>query len=294
MTPVSPLDCVPARVSVHGGHSGEFCVHATDTLEEIVRAYCDQGFAWVGITEHMPPPDDRRRYPDDIEAGLTAADLQKRFRDYMAAARALQRRYADAITLYVGFETEGYSGYASMVRGLVSTYQPDYIVGSLHHIDDMPIDYSPEGYAAVARHCGGLDQLYCRYFDRQLELIDTLRPAVVGHMDLIRIFDPDYLVRLEKPDIRRRIRRNLRRIAELGLILDLNMRALSKGADEPYVSAAILREALQMGIAVVPGDDSHGVASAGQYIDRGIELLVAAGSDGRWPTPDQRPAAVSG
>ena len=60
------------RVSVHGGHSGEFCCHAMDSLEEIVTAYIERGFDWVGITEHIPPVDDRFRYPEEIKAGLNA------------------------------------------------------------------------------------------------------------------------------------------------------------------------------------------------------------------------------
>ena len=59
------------RVSVHGGHSGEFCCHAVDSLEEIVVAYIEKGLDWVGITEHAPPVDDRFRYPEEIKAGLT-------------------------------------------------------------------------------------------------------------------------------------------------------------------------------------------------------------------------------
>ena len=47
MTTISP-------VSVHGGHSGQFCHHATDSLEEIIELYIAQGFPWVGITEHAP------------------------------------------------------------------------------------------------------------------------------------------------------------------------------------------------------------------------------------------------
>ncbi len=35
------------RVSAHGGHSGEFCLHAKDTLVQIVETYADQGFAWL-------------------------------------------------------------------------------------------------------------------------------------------------------------------------------------------------------------------------------------------------------
>ncbi len=48
----------PALVSIHGGHSGEFCQHAGDSLEAILEAYAAQGFAWVGITE-CPRPGNR-------------------------------------------------------------------------------------------------------------------------------------------------------------------------------------------------------------------------------------------
>ena len=63
----------PFPVSVHGGHSGQFCNHAADTLEAIVQAYIAHGYPWVGITEHMPPVSDDYLYPEEIAAGLDAA-----------------------------------------------------------------------------------------------------------------------------------------------------------------------------------------------------------------------------
>ncbi len=59
------------KVSVHGGHSGQFCNHATDSLEEIVSAYIDQGFSWIGVTEHAPGLSRELLYTDQREAGLT-------------------------------------------------------------------------------------------------------------------------------------------------------------------------------------------------------------------------------
>jgi hypothetical protein len=53
-------------VSVHGGHSGDYCQHARDSLDDVVKAYHDRKFAWVGITEHMPPTRDSFLYPDYI------------------------------------------------------------------------------------------------------------------------------------------------------------------------------------------------------------------------------------
>jgi histidinol phosphatase-like PHP family hydrolase len=66
----------PTRVSVHGGHSGEFCTHAVDSLEEVVQAYVQGGFSWVGITEHMPPAADRWVFDDEREAGLPVPENQ--------------------------------------------------------------------------------------------------------------------------------------------------------------------------------------------------------------------------
>ena len=57
--------------------------------------------------------------------------------------------------------------------------------------------------------CGGLDGLYATYFDQQYEMIRTLKPRVVGHLDIIRIYDPDYRSRLVKPILWRKIVRNL-------------------------------------------------------------------------------------
>jgi len=38
-------------ISLHGGHSGQFCSHAKDDLEDILLRYMDLGFTRVGITE---------------------------------------------------------------------------------------------------------------------------------------------------------------------------------------------------------------------------------------------------
>ena len=111
----------------------------------------------------------------------------------------------------------------------------------------------------------------------------------MGHFDLIRIHDTNYLERWEVPEIRDRALRNLEQIKALGLILDFNVRALAKGAAEPYVSAPWLEIAIQEGIAIVPGDDSHGVASVGLYIDDGINQLVAKGGSTNWKKPEIRP-----
>ena len=275
----------PERVSVHGGHSGQFCSHAEDMLEDIVQAYIAHGYSWVGITEHIPPERDDLSYPEEAALRMSAADQYARFSDYMATCQDLRDRYSSKIKIFVAFEAEAYSGYERWVPKLRKEFNPDYIVGSVHQIMDHLIDSTPEGYRAAAKTAGGLDELYCKYFDRQYELITTLLPEVVGHFDLIRIFDSDYQDRLIKPVVWERVLRNLETIRDRELIMDFNLAALKKGQLEPYISSPILEQARRMEIDVVPGDDSHGVGNIDQYWTNGIRILQDAGFELKWKYP---------
>ncbi len=275
----------PDYVSVHGGHSGQFCSHAVDSLEEIIQAYISKRFRWVGISEHAPAANDDLLYQDQQEAGLTPHYLFGQFGKYINECRRLQEKYKDEITLFTAIEIETYSGYEQFVPHMIRSFAPDYLVGSVHFVNDLNFDYSAEMYGKTVDSVGGIDLLYEIYFDIQYEMISLLRPSVVGHFDLIRIFDPDYRHRLEKPSIMSRVRRNLELIKKYDLIMDFNLRALAKGADEPYISRPILEMVRGYGISVVPGDDSHGISSVGNYMEEGIALLQEAGFSTEWKQP---------
>jgi histidinol-phosphatase (PHP family) len=274
-----------APVSIHGGHSGQFCNHAHDDLESLIQAYIRKGFAWVGITEHMPPTDDQFLYPEERSDGLDAAKMRTRFAAYFSEARRLQQVYAGRLEIFVGFETEATSGSFDLARTLADEHGPDYLVGGVHHVDDIPIDYDEKTYGRAVQSAGSIDKLYCRYFDLQHDMIQRIKPAVVAHFDLIRIYDRDYRTRLAASEVRKRITRNLELIARHDLILDFNVAALRKGAAEPYLSRTILKQALAMGISVVPADDAHGVETVGACIDEGIAILEELGVKPPWRKP---------
>jgi histidinol-phosphatase (PHP family) len=273
------------RVSVHGGHSGEFCGHAEDSLDAVVAAYIAKGYTWVGLTEHMPPVSDAHRYPEEVAAGRGAHRLAEDFARYVRTARRLQRAHTEELTLFVAMEIETYPGSVDLAKRLMAEHDLDYLVGSVHHVNAIPIDVSQAEYARATAVCGGQSALYCRYFDQQYEMLTQLTPAVVGHFDLIRIFDDDYHQRILEPDVWRRVVRNLAYIRDQGLILDVNQRALFKGAPDPYPCKPILRQIAEMGIQIAPGDDSHGVRTVGACWEAAMDALRAAGVPLIWTRP---------
>ena len=266
------------RISLHGGHSGQFCDHARDTLAEIVEAYRRAGFECVGLTEHMPPFDDGWLYPDEAELGRTAAWMQDRFTAFVAEARRLASAYVGRMRVFVCMEAEWYPGCGPWVARLRERHDLDYVVGSVHHVRGACFDFSRESYGQAVSLCGGLSAMYADYFDAQLEMMQALSPEVVGHMDLVRLHDPDYLNTLAIPAVWRRVVRNLEWVREAGAVLDVNARALLKGQPEPYVCRPILEAAAGMGIRFAYGDDAHGATDVGFGFERVGALLAEAGA----------------
>lgn len=264
-------------------------MHAQDPLDALIAAYADAGCQWVGITEHMPPAAEAFRYPEEAAAGLTVEALCDQFAEYMAHTRRLQRQWAPKIKIRVGFETETHPGALALAQDLIAAHQPDYIVGSVHHVAQVGFDLDPHEYGNAVAACGGMEAFYCQYFDDQWEMFRTLKPAVIGHFDLVRRFDPEYRRHLALPGVMKRIERNLTGMAAAGAILDVNTAALDKGFAEPYPAEPILSMAARLGMKVVPGDDSHCLAHVGRHMDATVKQLAAMGFSLDWPVPRLNP-----
>ena len=131
-----------AWFSFHGGHSGEFCRHASGQLEAVLESALERGFTSYGLSEHGPRDRARDLTPD--EADLKPADLHSIFRRYVESARECARRLEGRLEVLVGFETEVVprDGYADRVAALREELRFDYVVGSVHHVEDRCVDLS--------------------------------------------------------------------------------------------------------------------------------------------------------
>lgn len=50
----------------HHSHSGQFCKHASGTLEDVVLEAIRQGFEMYGLTEHVPRYRVADLYPEEV------------------------------------------------------------------------------------------------------------------------------------------------------------------------------------------------------------------------------------
>lgn len=261
----------------HHSHSGDYVSHASGTLEEMVTTAIGRGFTHWCLTEHMPRLEDEFLYPEEIEKKYTKDDLTHNFAKYLVHARDVQKRLkaAGKMQVLVGFEVEGidlpHIEYAK-------TFQKhtDMCVGSVHYVHGIPIDFDQALWLKAREAAGGTTRsLYKDYFDLQFQVLTFMKPEVVGHFDLIRLFDPndvdpktgkntsDIVLSTDWPEVFAAMERNIKYTIAYGGLFELNSSAIRKGWPTPYPRKDVAELIIKLGGRFCLSDDSHTYAQVG-------------------------------
>lgn len=283
------MSIIPWKVSLHGGHSGEFCDHARGTLEQVLEAAVAQGFATFGVSEHAPRYEDRFLYPEERALGWDVPRLLEMFEAYCAECARLQQAFEGRLTVLRGFEAEVVpsGSWLERMQALRRAHGFDFVVGSVHHVGDIQIDGTKAWFEeAMAAH-GGLEGLAVAYYDQLGAMIEALQPDVVGHFDLIRKLAGPWGP-VDTPAIREHALAALEVARAHDCILDLNTAGYRKGLESPYPAPWLVREAHARGVPFCFGDDSHGPDDVGRdmepsrryLLDLGVESITALTREG--------------
>ena len=286
----------PWAVSLHGGHSGEFCDHGTGTLRAIVDAAIARGYRTFGVAEHAPRYDARYLYPEEVAMGWDIEKVQRDFEAYARESAELVKENcrlpivdcrlknensaaSPAFCLLRGFEAEVVPAgdYGRLMNELRVRHGFDYVVGSVHWVNDLITDHSKAKFDEAAAKCGGQEALAVRYYEQVAEMIEAIRPEVVGHLDVVRKYAAPRDA-VETPRARDAARAALSVIQQRGCILDINTAGLRKGLGSPYPAEWLLRMAAhEFGIGVCFGDDSHSPDEVGAGIIESHRYLIDNG-----------------
>ncbi|WPK23190.1 hypothetical protein PUMCH_000418 [Australozyma saopauloensis] len=272
----------------HHSHSGDYISHAEGQLEEMVLTAKKNGFTHFCLTEHMPRLDDMYLYPEEIDKKYTKLDLGENFERYLAHARKIQAREnaLGDIKILVGYEVEGIDDAHIEAANLISE-RTDMCVGSVHYVNHIPIDFNADLWLKARESVGGTSrELYKEYFELQYRVLKTLKPAVVGHFDLIRLFDvkdhdpttgKDFHARTiqqDWPDVWSLIVRNVNFVVEYGGLFEINGAAIRKGWETPYPQTDIAQEIIRQGGKFSLSDDSHTYAQIGLNYHKVWDYIV--------------------
>ncbi|KAI9736360.1 MAG: histidinolphosphatase [Cirrosporium novae-zelandiae] len=269
----------------HHSHSGQFCHHATNTLEEMLLTAISRKMRVFALTEHMPRDLPEDLYPEEVAVGVTPESLFRTFKEYYTEAIRLREKYRGTIEVLVGFEgdwirkEDGKGNSRVIIEGLLQKYEFDFFLGSIHHVHAVPIDLDHTLYAKAQSLSGGTEErLFEDYFDAQLDMLKALKPQVVGHFDLIRLKSVDPNGSFKRWNgVWKKIVRNLEFVATYGGMLELNSASLRKGMDEPYPKGEICETFVEKGGRFCFSDDSHAVEQVGLNYGKVVQFIEKFG-----------------
>lgn len=148
----------------------------------------------------------------------------------------------------------------------IATADFDFIIGSIHLVDDMDI-YYPEFYADKDKTTA-----YSKYFQQMAEEIAVSDFDALGHIDYICRAATYDNPEIDYPTFSAQIDEVLKIIVERGKVLELNTRrfSISRAVEELVPVYKKYREL--GGKFVTIGSDAHKVSAIGNYFDRALEF----------------------
>jgi histidinol-phosphatase (PHP family) len=211
-----------------------------------------------------------------MQSDLTPADLATAYSDFLDEAIRLRSIYSDRISLLIGLETDYITpiDLDGTARLLERRPDIDYVVGSVHHVNGVSIDFDrptwvravrtvvegstsstmtvspssgtvslpPVIDADVAPPMQDSRQFLSAYFDAQYDMLQAHQPEVVGHFDLCLLWTPHVSLKDDRLlGVWEKVVRNVEYVVGYGGLFEANAAAIRKGWKTSYPNPDVLQ-----------------------------------------------------
>ncbi|MFN8242402.1 MAG: hypothetical protein U0X39_16830, partial [Bacteroidales bacterium] len=154
-----------------------------------------------------------------------------------------------------------------LINDFISPLDLDYVIGSVHYMGDVTVDSSPDYYRER-----DVDEIYRSYFTLLGSAIGSGLFDILGHCDLVRIYDfhpsfdpfPLYL-------------ELARQLALHDVAFEVNTNGRNRVLGDFYPDRRFLDLFRKAGAVVCVNSDSHFPERVGQFFDEAYDLLREAG-----------------
>lgn len=247
---------------VHMAETGEFTV-------EYYKKYLEQakqaGIEELGISEHAyffyetknilsnPWVDNRRHL---------------HFRDYRNFFDEVRKA---ELPIKMGIEMDYYPGKEDVIESFLEGYPFDYVIGSVHWIGDWGIDLADFKEEYEKRD---IEEVYVQYYDQIVQMAESKLIDIVGHIDLIKIFN--YQPK-DEAFLEDQYDRVVDALAKSDTCIEISTAGLRKPVGEIYPDKVLLQKCYDAGVKIVINSDAHAPEHVGYQYDQAIELARSVG-----------------
>jgi len=235
------------------------CGHATGRMEEYVEEALRCGLDEIGFSDHLPVKDGKEN-----NLSMAFGDLP----EYVRKVVDLRKAFPE-IRIKLGIEADYIPGSESYMRDILSRYQFDYVIGSVHYIGTWAFDHPKERNVWEE---SDVDAVYVKYFELLRKSARTGLFDIMGHSDLVKKFGYR-----SKADLSNVLSDTAQVFKECDVSVEINTSGLRKPVSEIYPAKDILTVFRKHNIPIVFGSDAHIPEEVGRDFDKAVILARQCG-----------------
>ncbi|MBS7635699.1 histidinol-phosphatase HisJ family protein [Candidatus Bathyarchaeota archaeon] len=242
---------------VHTFFSGD----ARGRILEYVKIALIKKLEDVGISDHF--------IPGRMIGRLDEPPVYKKLSDYVKKINEAKRKIKSAIGLKVGVEVDFIPGLENEIKNVLKGLIFDYIIGSVHFIEEWPFDHPK--YILEYQKWDPV-KLYEKYFMVVQVCAKSKIFDVIGHPDLIKKFGYK-----PKTDITDLYVATAKVFKENDVCIEVNTSGLRHPCREIYPNKRFLKMCYEEGVQITLGSDAHTPESVGMDFDKALDLIKKVG-----------------
>jgi histidinol-phosphatase (PHP family) len=231
------------------------------TVPEMIESARSAGLNELGFSDHFALPPRGAR--------VSWALAPERLDDYVAQIRQ-EMESAQDIRIRLALEVDYYPETIELTRQRLAPYAFDYLIGSVHFIDDFPVDFGAQAWKAISQE--SRNSVWLTYWRRLREAASSGLFDIIGHFDLPKKFNYYPSV-----DLTHEAMATLDAIVDAGLAIEINTSGWDRPVEEAYPSLFYLEEANRRKIPLIISSDAHTAGEVVRHLNRGRQLALAAG-----------------
>jgi len=236
------------------------CGHAKGEPSEYAKQAIGVGLEEIGFSDHAP-------LVSHEAPGITMNINQ--LPEYYKMIENVQGTYQSELIIKMGIEADFIPGYEDKTKEILDDYPYDYVIGSVHFINQWGFD-NPEERE-------GWDQkdvitVYREYFDLLRRSAQTGLFNIMGHVDLVKKFG-----HRPSEDIRDEVENTARVFKECGVAVEINTSGLRKPVKEMYPAQWMMEVYQKAGVPLTFGSDAHDPNDVGRDFEKAKNMAIESG-----------------
>ncbi len=236
-----------------------------DYLKQFVDTAKEKGIQEFGISEHAyhfyetknivskPWMEERRYYKMD---------------DYVNLFKRADQLGMD---VRMSIEMDYTPGRHAEMEAFIKAYPFDYVIGSVHWVDDFGIDLAEYRKEWDRRD---LYETYRSYYDQIVTLAESNLFDIVGHIDLVKIFK---YVPTDQEFLFEQYERITNALQNSKTCVEISSAGLRKPVGRIYPEPELLSLCYKKGIPIVLSSDAHEPHQVGENYEASIKLAKEIG-----------------